>query len=54
MWMPEFGPVSLRVMEGDSFHADLLSEEEAVWYADRLQIFDDLTNPAAWPTSATR
>lgn len=54
MWIPEFGPVSLFVGEGDAYHADLLSEEEAVWYAERLQIIDDLTNPAAWPTSAIR
>ncbi|MEV4511630.1 hypothetical protein AB0K00_21965 [Dactylosporangium sp. NPDC049525] len=54
MWIPGFGPVSLFVGERDSFHADLLSEEEAVWYAEHLQVFDDLTNPAAWPTSATR
>lgn len=54
MWIPGFGPVNLLIAEGDNFHADLLSEEEAVWYADHLQIIEDLTNPAAWPTSATR
>jgi hypothetical protein len=54
MWIPGFGPVSLYVGEHDAFHADLISEEEAVWYVEHLQVFDDLTNPAAWPTSAVR
>jgi hypothetical protein len=40
--------------ERDAFHADLINEEQAVWYVQRLQIFDDLTNPAAWPTAAVR
>ncbi len=54
MWIPEFGPVSLFVGEGNAFHADLLSEEEAVWYAERLQVTEDLTNLGAWPTAAVR
>jgi hypothetical protein len=54
VWIPGFGPVSLFVGERDTFHADLLSEEQAVWYAEHLQVYEDLTNPAAWPTSATR
>jgi hypothetical protein len=54
MWIPGFGPVGLYVGERDAFHADLLSEQQAVWYAEHLQVYDDLTNPAAWPTSATR
>ena len=54
MWIPGFGPVSLFVGERDAFHADLLSEEEAVWYVEHLQVSDDLTNPAAWPTAAVR
>ncbi|GAA3236553.1 hypothetical protein ACFO1B_25595 [Dactylosporangium siamense] len=54
LWMPEFGPVSLYVGERDAFHADLISEEQAVWYVQRVQIFEDLTNPAAWPTTITR
>lgn len=54
LWIPGFGPVSVHILEGNPYHADLLSEEEAVWYAERLQISEDLTNPDAWPTSATR
>ncbi|MEV4140329.1 hypothetical protein AB0J72_50235 [Dactylosporangium sp. NPDC049742] len=54
LWVPGFGPVSLYVLEATAFHADLLSEDEAAWYVEHLQVYDDLTNPDAWPTSATR
>jgi hypothetical protein len=54
LWIPEFGPVGLYVLEGTPFHADLLGEETAAWYAEHLQVYEDLTNPDAWPTAATR
>jgi hypothetical protein len=52
LWMPEFGPVDVFISGVEPDTAEWLTEQDAAWLVERIQVVADASEPGTWPIRA--
>lgn len=52
LWIHQFGPVSVFILAVAPDEPAWLTQPDAVWLAERIQVADDLAAPETWPVRA--